>query len=47
MPSNIKFEFTPEQQTAVAEYLGKSLSNLEDYQICELLDEFIDEVCFG
>lgn len=42
----IKFELTKEQAEGICKYLGKNLKELEDWEICELLDEFIDEVLF-
>lgn len=44
MDGNVTFTFTVEQQQAVANYLCKNLDNMQDYEICEMLDEFIDEV---
>lgn len=47
MGRDVTFIFTAEQQQAVAYYLSKSLDNLDnmqDHEICEMLDEFIDEV---
>lgn len=41
---DIKFIFTTDQQKAVAEYFGKDVNELEDYQVCELLDQLIDYV---
>ena len=43
MGKDIKFTFTRDQQVVVAEYFGKDINELEDWQICELLDQLIDE----
>lgn len=47
MSREVTFVFTAEQQQAVAHYLSKSLDdldNMQDHDICAMLDEFIDEV---
>jgi len=40
---DIKFTFTTDQQEMIAEQYNKDLSKLEEYQIAELLDEFISD----
>ena len=47
MRENINFIFTPEQQEVVAKALGCKLEGLADWEICGLLDKFIDDVCYG
>lgn len=37
------FVFTEDQQEAVCKHYGKDKSQLDDYEICELLDRLIDD----
>lgn len=41
--NNIIYHITLDQATAVAKHFGKDVNNLEEYEICELLDKIIDE----
>lgn len=43
MEENINFVFTKDQQQLVAEYYGKDINELQEFEICELLDQLIDE----
>lgn len=40
----IDFKLTLEQATRICEYFGEDIDTLEDYEICELLDKYIDEI---
>lgn len=41
--SMYNFVFTDDQQEAVCRHYGKDRSQLQDYEICELLDRLIDD----
>jgi len=41
--SNILFHITNDQADIIAKHFGKDVNNLEEYEICELLDKIIDE----
>ena len=41
--SNILFHITNDQADRIAKHFGKDVNNLEEYEICELLDKIIDE----
>lgn len=40
---NITFLLTYEQATSICEKFGKNIDDLEEYEVCELLDKIIDE----
>lgn len=42
--NNIIFHITLKQAEAIAEHFGESVDNLEEYEICEMLDEIIDHL---
>lgn len=42
--NTILYHITMEQAEKIANYYGKELNYLQDYEICELLDRLIDEV---
>lgn len=44
---DILFQFTRDQQEMVAESLCKDITDMQDYEICEMLDTFIDMHCFN
>lgn len=39
----IKFDISEDQAIRLAKHYGEDLNYLEDYEVCELLDKFIDE----
>ena len=39
----INFIFTEDQQEAVCRHYGYERNELDEYQVCELLDRLIDE----
>lgn len=39
------FIITIDQQEALCKHFGKSIEDLADFEICELLDRLIDEEC--
>lgn len=41
----IGFHITEDQAKIIAAHFGKDYKELEEYEICELLDKLIDEVC--
>lgn len=42
--NSIVFHITEHQAELVAKYYDKDVSELEEYEICELLDRYIDEL---
>lgn len=42
--NNILFHITEDQAKKVCEYFGKNYKDLEEYEICELLDKLIDGI---
>lgn len=42
--SNIVYHITPEQKDIILKYFKKENEELEEYQVCELLDKVIDEM---
>lgn len=40
----IPYKITDEQAKRICEYYGKDINQLEEYEICELLDKIIDEL---
>lgn len=40
----IDFHLTKDQADKVCKYYGKDVHELEEYEICELLDRIIDEL---
>lgn len=40
----INFHITRDQADAICEHFGKTVNELEEYEICELLDQIIDEL---
>ncbi len=43
---NINFILTREQAKDICEHYEKNIAELEDWQICELLDDLIGEALF-
>ena len=43
---NITFVLTPEQAEDICKHFGENINELEEYEICELLDRLIDETLF-
>ena len=43
---NINFTLTPEQAEDICKHFGENINELEEYEICELLDRLIDETLF-
>lgn len=43
---DINFTLTYEQAMDICEHFGKNIDELEDWEICELLDRLIDETLF-
>lgn len=44
MDNYIDFHITEEQVSKICEYFGKDESELEEVDICSLLDQIIDEL---
>jgi hypothetical protein len=44
---NISFILTPEQAQDICKHYNMNASEMEDYEICELLDRLIDDTLFG
>ena len=44
---NIKFNLTYEQAKDICEHYGKDISKMEEWEVCELLDQLIDEALFS
>lgn len=42
--SNILYHITNNQAELLAKYYNKDINTLEEYEICELLDAYIDEI---
>lgn len=42
--NNILFHITEEQAHNISNYFGKNYKELEEYEICELLDKLIDSI---
>lgn len=42
--NNILFHITEDQADLICKYYGKNYKDLEDYEICALLDNYIDEI---
>lgn len=42
--NNILFHITLDQAEAIATHFGKNVNDLEEYEICEMLDEIIDHL---
>lgn len=40
----IIYHITQDQAEVIAKHFGKELSSLEEYEVCELLDRYIDEL---
>ena len=40
----ISYKITPEQANAICIHFGKNIKELDEYQICELLDRIIDNL---
>ena len=40
----INFHITQEQAEIICEHFNKNLNDLEEYEVCELLDQIIDEL---
>ena len=43
---NIEFILTYEQAQAICEYYGEDITEMEDWEINELLDKLIDETVY-
>ena len=43
--NTILFRISEEQANIICNYYNKNIKNLEEYEICELLDRLIDETC--
>lgn len=43
--NTILFRITLDQANALCEHFGKNIAELEEYEICALLDKLIDETC--
>lgn len=43
--NTILFRITLEQANDLCKHFGKNIAELEEYEICELLDKLIDETC--
>lgn len=41
---DITFTFTATQMEKVAKHFGKDIKDLEDFEVCELLDNIIDNL---
>lgn len=41
--NNILFHITLDQAEIIAKHFGRDINDLEEYEICELLDKIIDE----
>lgn len=41
--NNILFHITLDQAEAIARHFEKDIEDLEEYEICELLDRILDE----
>lgn len=44
---NINFVLTHEQAKDICEHYGKDISNMEEWEIGELVDRLIDDFLFG
>ena len=42
--NNILFHITSDQAELLGKYFNKDISTLEEYEICELLDKYIDKI---
>lgn len=42
--NNILFHITEEQAELLCKYFNKDLKDLEEYEVCELLDKYIDKL---
>ena len=42
--NNILFHITEDQAIKIANYFNKNITNLEEYEICQLLDKIIDNL---
>ena len=42
--NTIIYHITQDQAEVIAKHFGKELSSLEEYEVCELLDRYIDEL---
>lgn len=40
----INYHITREQAEIICKHFNKNMNDLEEYEICELLDEIIDEI---
>lgn len=40
----INFHITKDQAEIICEHFNKNLNDLEEYEVCELLDQIIDEL---
>ena len=43
----INFIITRDQAEDICKHYGKNMNELEDWQICELLDTMIDDAIYG
>lgn len=44
---NINFILTYEQAKDICEHYGEDISQMEEWEICELVDRLIDDALFG
>ena len=44
---NINFMLTGEQAKDICKHYGKDIKEMEDWEVCELLDRLIDDALFG
>lgn len=44
LSGNIDFVITPDQAETICKHFGKSVDELEEWEVSELLDRLIDEV---
>ena len=42
--NSIMFQISLDQAERLVRYYGKEMQDLEDYEICELLDKYLDEI---
>ena len=45
--NGINFLLTYEQAKDICEHYGEDISNMEEWEVCELLDRLIDDALFG
>lgn len=45
--NGINFLLTYEQAKDICEHYGENIENMEEWEVCELLDRLIDDTLFG